>query len=72
MTDDQRPDVEGPWLVARLKCVACFKEWVGVYPEAHDAAFLECPRCGKMAGEKQPLEDDDDQDDDIGEVQTND
>ena len=55
MGDDDDVSDDG-WLVACLKCISCFKTWVGVYPAEFDESFMECPRCGKMAGEKQPIE----------------
>ncbi len=39
------------WIVADVTCLACFNHWKAVYPDDRESPFLECPRCGKMAGQ---------------------
>lgn len=45
---------KGGWNVARLECVNCAWEWVGVFPAEADEETLECPVCG--ASESEVLE----------------
>ena len=39
------------WVVANVTCLACFKHWKAMFPDDVETPLLECPRCGKMAGQ---------------------
>lgn len=38
------------WAVSPVQCIACYHEWISVYPVSITVELMECPKCSRFAG----------------------